>query len=54
MDDFEALRNGSPSRAFECTQQSGDVLFVPSLWSHGVLYEQNSISLSFLYSDGYA
>ncbi|EOD28942.1 hypothetical protein EMIHUDRAFT_123264 [Emiliania huxleyi CCMP1516] len=51
FDDFEPARRGQLGRQLECTQQAGDVLFVPSLWAHGVLYEENSVSVSFLYSD---
>ena len=39
-DDFEEER--SKATTFECVQQSGDVLFLPALWGHGVLYERES------------
>lgn len=49
FDDFEKSRDGSFGTHLECTQMPGDVLFIPSLWGHGVLYEETSVSVSFLY-----
>ena len=43
------VRKGEHGPALECMQQATDVLFLPSLWGHGVLYEEVSVSASFLY-----
>eukprot|EP00041_Stephanoeca_diplocostata_P007967 m.114060 g.114060 ORF g.114060 m.114060 type:complete len:833 (-) comp17116_c0_seq3:4358-6856(-) len=49
FDDFADVKEGVLGPSLECTQQEGDVLYVPSLWGHGVLYEEVSVSISFLY-----
>jgi ribosomal protein L16 Arg81 hydroxylase len=46
-DNFAGLRE--EHKALECVVQSGDILFLPPLWGHGVLYERTSIGVSFLY-----
>ena len=43
------VRAGEHGPALECMQQSTDALFLPSRWGHGVLYEEVSVSASFLY-----
>ena len=37
-------------RPLECMQQSGDVIFIPDAWAHGILYLRESISVSHLYT----
>jgi hypothetical protein len=49
-DDFTGLRQ--EQHALECVQQSGDILFLPSLWAHGVMYERTSVGVSFLNKGG--
>ena len=51
-DDFEEERR--KEHTFECVQQSGDTLFLPALWGHGVLYERTSVGVSFLFTGGFA
>ena len=51
-DDYATERR--EEHTIECVQQSGDVLFLPALWGHGVLYERMSIGASFLYQGGFA
>ena len=51
-DDYAQQRLASHTR--ECVQQSGDILFLPALWGHGVLYEHTSVGVSFLYYGGFA
>eukprot|EP00040_Diaphanoeca_grandis_P036807 m.236616 g.236616 ORF g.236616 m.236616 type:complete len:775 (-) comp33689_c0_seq2:18-2342(-) len=53
FDDFKDIQDGKLGRTLQCTQQSLDVLFLPSMWGHGVLYEENSIATSFLYTTQY-
>jgi ankyrin repeat protein len=36
--------------AYECTQQSGDILFVPDTWGHAVIADQLSIGMAHLYN----
>lgn len=38
------------TKPLECIQQTGDVIFIPDGWAHGVLYLAESISVSHLYS----
>ena len=42
------LRKVQRSLLLECTQRAGDVVFVPALYSHGVLNMAPSIAVSFL------
>jgi ankyrin repeat protein len=44
--------DATPSRAMECTQNAGDVIFVPSGWGHGVSYEEETVGLGVLYNGG--
>lgn len=48
-EDYEQILSGRLGSPLQCTQLGGDVLFIPSLWGHGALYEEVSISVSFLY-----
>ena len=50
-EDFEDIVSGSESvgKPMHCTQLGGDVLFLPSLWGHGAMYEEASVSVSYLY-----
>jgi hypothetical protein len=49
-EDFADITGGHLGEPLQCTQLSGDVLFLPTLWAHGALYEETSVSVSFLYT----
>ena len=34
-------------RPMQCVQKAGDVLYVPALWGHGTLNQQQSIGVAF-------
>lgn len=40
----------SEARPLECTQHAGDLLFVPTLWSHGTLNVRQSIGTAYEFS----
>ena len=50
-DDFGNITRLELGTPLMCAQQAGDALFIPPRWGHGALYEQTSISLSFLYRE---
>jgi len=37
------------TRALECVQYPGDVLFIPNTWGHAALYLRESVSVSYFY-----
>ena len=43
----ESGPNGRATRALQCTQRPGDILFVPSLWGHATLNLKQSIGAAF-------
>lgn len=49
-EDFAEIVSGGLGKPLHCTQLGGDVLYLPSLWGHGALYEEASVSVSFLFT----
>lgn len=44
------VREGHGDSAWQCTQRSGDILFVPSLWSHATLNLRQTIGVAHEFS----
>eukprot|EP00049_Salpingoeca_infusionum_P007183 m.116726 g.116726 ORF g.116726 m.116726 type:complete len:148 (-) comp13616_c0_seq16:293-736(-) len=42
----EDLAHLNPGTALKCTQSSGDVMYVPAMWSHSVLNQAESIGFA--------
>ena len=42
-----AAASSSAEEPLECTQEAGDVLFVPTLWAHGTLNLKQSIGVAY-------
>ena len=41
-------------KMLKCVQRGGDILFLPDLWAHGVVYQSESVAVAYLYTGGLA
>jgi ankyrin repeat protein len=37
-------------KPLECIQEPGDLIYVPNMWGHGVIYTKDSIGMAYLYT----
>jgi hypothetical protein len=42
--------DGGAPPPLECVQQPGDIIYVPDMWAHGVVYPMESVGIAYLYN----